>query len=79
MRPFWPTVELASGNPAEALLTHDSFTLEKIDLLERYFDEQKPKEQLEQLRAILDEFHKNLTEKFEVRDLILKVGSHRGW
>jgi hypothetical protein len=57
--------------------TFDSFTISNIDLLQKYLDEQKPKEQPDKLRDILDNFFENLTKHFVVADLILKVGAQR--
>jgi hypothetical protein len=65
--------ELAGS--AGVLPTLRSVTMDSIEKIQRSFEIQKPQEQLDKLREILDQFHKELTEKFDVTDLITKVGA----
>jgi hypothetical protein len=61
----------------EAISDLREATEQDVLILRRYVAERDPEKQLEYLRKILDELYVNLVSRFDIKDVLLKVGDPR--
>jgi len=82
-QPWWLTprrrwiYNLYQRDDSERIESYHKIPLAKIDVLRQYVIERKPRDQLRELRALLDDFHDSLASTFSIRDVLLEVGDPR--